>query len=136
MRILDEEGAESAFGQLVRRHRERVGMSQNGLAAVAGTDPGTVNRLESGKRAPVNRALVERIAAALSLAPSDRDVLLGAAGHLPEALARLGPADRDLLLIADTLSDTGIPREERDELRLVLRVLARKWRGGQSRLVE
>ena len=118
----------SEFGVALRRYRERAGLSQNGLAAAAGTDPGTVNRLESGKRAPVNRGLIDRLSGSLRLANGERDCLLALAGHLPDPLARLGIADPDLLLMADILSDTLIPQDERIELRTALRIIARRWR--------
>jgi transcriptional regulator with XRE-family HTH domain len=116
------------FGQQLRLLRERASLSQNALAVAATTDPGTVNRLESGKRAPVNRALLDRIAAALSLSDDERERLLGLAGHMPDSLARLGTTDPDVLLLADILSDTSIPEDEKNDLRDGLRIMARRWR--------
>lgn len=116
------------FPALLRRFRERACLSQNGLADRVGRDPGTINRLESGKRAPVNRELVEDLAAGLSLTAEERDLFLAAAGHLPSAFAHLGLGDPDLRLVADLLSDETIPVEERREFRLALRLAARRWR--------
>ncbi len=118
----------SEFQSLLRRFRERAGLSQNGLAERAGRDPGTINRLESGKRAPVNRELIEALAEGLGLAPEERDQLLAAAGHVPTPFARLGLADPDLRLVAELLSDEAVPEEERREFRLALRLAARRWR--------
>lgn len=116
------------FPALLRRFRERARLSQNGLAERVGRDPGTINRLESGKRAPVNRDLIEDLAAALGLSGEERDQLLAAAGHVPDAFARLGLADPDLRLVAELLSDETIPEAERREFRLALRLAARRWR--------
>lgn len=118
----------SEFPSLLRRFRERADLSQNGLADRVGRDPGTINRLESGKRAPVNRDLIEDLARALALSPEERDQLLAAAGHIPTAFARLGLADPDLRLVAELLADEAIPEEERQEFRLALRLAARRWR--------
>ncbi len=118
------------FPAALRRLRERAGLSQNALAERAGRDPGTINRLESGKRAPVNRELIEALAGALALSPDERDRLLAAAGHLPAALARVGLADPDLRLVAEVLGDETIAEAERREFRLALRLAARRWRGG------
>ena len=120
--------AAATFGETLRSLRERAGFSQNGLAAAAGTDPGTVNRLESGKRAPVNRDLLGRIATALGLSSAEQDRLLALAGHAPSPMARLGLSDPDLLLVADILSDTSIADDERAEFRAGIRILARRWR--------
>jgi len=119
---------QSAFPGLLRRMREQAGLSQNGLADRSGRDPGTINRLESGKRAPVNRELVEDLARALDLPPDDRDALLAAAGHLPDVYRQVGLSDPDLRLLADLLGDERLGPLERRDLRLVLRLAARRWR--------
>ncbi len=118
----------SAFPGMLRTLRERAGMSQNGLADRAGRDPGTINRLESGKRAPVNRDLVEDLARALDLAPEERDSLLSAAGHLPDVYRQVGLGDPDLRLLADLLGDERLGPLERRDLRLAVRLAARRWR--------
>lgn len=120
--------APDSFPALLRALRERAGLSQNALADRAGKDPGTVNRLESGKRAPVNRDLVEALATGLALSERERDDLLAAAGHLPRAYERIGLGDPDLRLVADLLGDQTIPETERRELRLAIRLAARRWR--------
>lgn len=116
------------FPSLLKAFRERSGLSQNGLADRCGRDPGTINRLESGKRAPVNREMVEEIARALSLTREEGDALLASAGHLPIAYERVGLADRDLSLVADILSDDKLSPSERAEFRLMIRLAARRWR--------
>ncbi len=121
-------GGAGDFPTLLKGFRERAGLSQNGLADRVDRDPGTINRLESGKRAPVNRELLEALAGALGLGPAERDQLLAAAGHVPAAYARLGLADPDLRLVAEILADEAIPSEDRREFRLALRLAARRWR--------
>ena len=86
------------FPDLLRKYRERAGLSQNALADRTGKDPGTVNRLESGKRAPVNRETLLTLADALRLTAEEQDDLLAAAGHLPDAFTRAGPRDADLCI--------------------------------------
>ena len=120
--------APADFPTLLRRQRERAGLSQNALAERAGRDPGTINRLESGKRAPVNRGLLADLARALGLSATEHAALLAAAGHVPEELARVGLADSDLRLVAEILADETIPPTERGEFRLALRLAARRWR--------
>lgn len=119
---------QSAFPGLLRGMRERAGMSQNGLAEAAGRDPGTINRLESGKRAPVNRELVEDLARALDLETEARDALLAAAGHLPDVYRQVGLDDPDLRLLADLLGNERLGPVERRDLRLAIRLAARRWR--------
>lgn len=116
------------FPTLMRQYRERAGLSQNGLADRAGRDPGTVNRLESGKRAPVNREMIEALAEVLGLATNERDRFLAAAGHLPADYAHVGLGDPDLRLVAEVLADPLLAGEARDEFRLAVRLAARRWR--------
>ena len=119
---------EKSFPALLRRFRERAGLSQNGLAERIGKDPGTVNRLESGKRAPVNKGTVLALSRGLDLSDDETSELLAAAGHLPEAYRRIGPQDADLRLIAEVLGDESLSASERQELRLAIRLAARRFR--------
>ena len=116
------------FGPLLSQFRQGSGLSQNALARRAGINPGTVNRLESGQRAPSNRELVLTLADALGLASADRDRLLAAAGHLPIAFDQQAVGDPALRLVADILADETIPAAERDEFRQILRLISRRWR--------
>ena len=117
-----------AFGALLRRWRERAGLSQNALARRMGVNPAYVNRLEHGGRGAGNRELVEAAASALALGPAERDALLAAAGHWPGALEELGPADPSLRLVADVLADPTISAREKELYRLHLRLAALPWR--------
>ncbi|HZU06415.1 MAG TPA: helix-turn-helix transcriptional regulator [Chloroflexota bacterium] len=116
------------FAALLRRWRERAGLSQNALARRMGVNPAYVNRLEHGGRGASNRALVEAAAAALGLSPAERDALLAAAGHWPAALTALGPADPSLRLVADLLTDPALSARDKALFRLHLRLAALPWR--------
>uniref|UniRef100_A0A831X0P1 XRE family transcriptional regulator n=1 Tax=Thermorudis peleae TaxID=1382356 RepID=A0A831X0P1_9BACT len=67
------------FGAELRRLREERGLSQSALARRARLDHTFISRLESGQREP-SRESVEVLAAALGLAPPERQRLLGLAG--------------------------------------------------------
>jgi len=60
------------FGELVRAHRQRLGLSQEDLAGKAGVDPKTIGGIESGRRAP-RPATVRRLADAFGLQGPDRE---------------------------------------------------------------
>jgi transcriptional regulator with XRE-family HTH domain len=94
-----------AFGALLRQLRILAGLSQNRLARAAGVDPAYVNRLE---RAPADSGAMPRRGVVLSLHDTlmqesllqggrvgelDRDRLLAAAGHVPEAVLAAGGWD-------------------------------------------
>jgi transcriptional regulator with XRE-family HTH domain len=115
-------------GPLLRRWRERVGLSQNALARRMDVNPAYVNRLEHGGRGAHNRALLESAADALGLTVAERDQLLAAGGHWPSALERLGPADPTLRLVADLLADPALDARARGLFRLHLRLAAMPWR--------
>ena len=116
------------FAALLRRWRERAGLSQNALARRMGMNPAYVNRLEHGGRGAGNRELVEAVAAALALRAAERDALLAAAGHWPDALVELGPGDPSLRLVAAVLADPAIPAREKELFRLHVRLAALPWR--------
>ena len=119
---------ERTFGWLLRRYRERAGLSQNGLARASGVDPGSVNRLESGKREPAGRETVLQLIAALNLSPPEGDRLLEVAGHLPSVFDTVAPTDPTLLLVAELLGDARLSASDHDELRLFITLAARRWR--------
>lgn len=118
----------TCFGAVLRSFRQQAGRSQAGLARQVGVDASYINRLESGEREPPRRPLVEALAAALELRRDERDRLLVAAGHLPAALARLGPRDPTLSLVAEVLDDDTLTEDERREFRRVVEAIARRWR--------
>lgn len=128
MEMIGYRGCVEGFGNLLATFRQQSGLSQNALARRAGVNPGTVNRLESGQRAPTNRDLVLLLADALGLDATERDRLLAAAGHLPIAFDGSAAADPTLRLVADILSDDTIPERERQEFRDVIRLVGRRWR--------
>lgn len=119
---------DSAFGSRLRALRQAARLSQNELGRRASINPGTVNRLEAGEREPTGREQVEALAEALALTAGERDALLADARLLPAPLERLGAADAMVVLVADILSDEGIPLAERDEFRWLIALVARRWR--------
>jgi transcriptional regulator with XRE-family HTH domain len=118
----------STFGAALRRARQAAGLSQNELGRRAGINPGTINRLEAGDRAPTGREQVLELADALGLPPAERDHLLATADLLPDPLIRLGAADPTVVLVAEILGDEAIPAAERQEFRLQVALAARRWR--------
>ena len=76
------------FGGLLKAMREARRISQSKLAERADFDHSYVSRLESGARMPTRDA-VERLASALTLAQSEEDGLLAAAGFLPRDVSSL-----------------------------------------------
>lgn len=119
-----------SFGSLLRSFRERGGLSQNSLAKKVGLSPSYINRLERGEREAPTREVVESLATTLCLPPSHRDRLVLAAGHPPSTLVALSGRDDIISLVADILTDESIPEKERDDFRLMIRVMAKRWRPG------
>jgi transcriptional regulator with XRE-family HTH domain len=113
---------------MLRRYREEHNLSQNALAKKSGYNVGSINRLESGERSPGGSEIVLALAGALELAPRDRDLLLLAAGQLPNGLTPAVLADPALLVAADILGDASILPEERADFRAQIILAARRWR--------
>lgn len=88
----------SAFGARLGGHRARSGLSQNGLARLAGCDPAYVNRLEKGSQKAPARDVVLKLADALELDQIETDELLIAAGLCPSSIASLDDDRRRALL--------------------------------------
>ncbi len=77
-----DEGADqggSGFDMVLRRLRQRAGLTQEELAARAAIGVRTVRDLERGRASRPQRTTVELLAAALGLAAGDREAFLAAA---------------------------------------------------------
>jgi transcriptional regulator with XRE-family HTH domain len=72
------------FGRLVRAYRFKRGLSQNGLARLAGIDPAYVNRMERDPLGAPSRTVVLSLADALEMDDGETDHLLYAAGLAPK----------------------------------------------------
>jgi transcriptional regulator with XRE-family HTH domain len=119
---------ESGFGGLLKTYRVAAGLSQNALAKRVGVNPAYVNRLESGERRPSQRHYVLDLARELRLNEEQTNRLLEAGGHLPRGFDRMDARDHTQRLVADILGDETIPRQEREEFRQVIALVARRWR--------
>lgn len=80
-----EIGNGSHFGQLVRKSREAVGLSQRALAQRVGLNVSYINRLESGERRP-RRGTVLKLAASLGITGPELDAWLAACDLAPMPL--------------------------------------------------
>ncbi|NEA51723.1 helix-turn-helix transcriptional regulator, partial [Streptomyces sp. SID10815] len=67
------------FGAVLRRLRERAGLTQDELERRSGVSVSTIRGLETGKRGNPRMTTVRQLADALALRSEDREELLGAA---------------------------------------------------------
>lgn len=74
-----DERAGPIFGDLLRRFRERAGLTQETLAERAGLSPDAIGLLERGARRHPQRYTVQRLAATLGLSDEERAGFDGAA---------------------------------------------------------
>jgi transcriptional regulator with XRE-family HTH domain len=116
------------FAEMLQAARQAAGISQNQLARRVGVDASYLNRIERGEREPPRREVVEALIEALELPGAEADDLLVAAGHLPRALATLGPLDPTLRLVAEALTDPSLPEADQAELREALRLIVPRFR--------
>jgi hypothetical protein len=62
----------------------------------------------------------------------DRNRLLVSAGYVPLSVAQLGTWDEALQAVADVLTDTRLTADEREKFRLVVQLIAARWRGASE----
>src|SRR5688572_13211605 len=108
------EGIKAAsFGDLLRRHRDRLGLTQDELAERAGLSAVAISLLERGERRRPQRYTVQRLAEALDLSPADRPAFERAARAVPDVArpASDRPAPRSSNLPMQLSSFIGRERE-------------------------
>lgn len=120
------------FGQLLRAHRDRLGLSRNALAHRAGCDPSYLTRIEQGTRAAPTVPIVVALARQLHLTTGETQDFFVAAGHVPPALDGMW-ADETVLAVARTLAHPGLAAEDRAEFAHVVQTIARRYHPGSRR---
>lgn len=105
----------ASFADVVRRGRERAGLSQARVAALIGKSASTVRSWEQGRSNPGDPQSVSTLAAVLGL---DESELLGRAGFEPpvpaaarksarEELSTLAAERTEMIAVAPTIAPTG-----------------------------
>jgi transcriptional regulator with XRE-family HTH domain len=82
---MSEEGRGAAFGDLLRRHREAAGLSQEALAARSGISADAIGLLERGQRRRPRADTIRRLATALGLDEDGRTTLEASVDEAPSA---------------------------------------------------
>ncbi len=116
-----------AFSQLLKQYRESAGVSQSRLAELAEFDHSYVSRLESGSRMPTREA-VGKLADALALKNGERDMLLAAAGYMPQRVESLLAGEPVLTDVLHLLQNTEVPDQVRDDVRKMLHLVVKQAR--------
>jgi transcriptional regulator with XRE-family HTH domain/tetratricopeptide (TPR) repeat protein len=84
----------ATFGDVLRRYRRQLGLTQEELAAVAGVNVRSIGKLEAGLIAAPRSATIRLLADAIGLSGMDRDRFRRAAAPVQEHAARfIGRAD-------------------------------------------
>src|SRR5437763_15998004 len=102
------------FGALLKRYRQAAGLTQEELAGQAGLSIRTISDLERGLKTRPHPDTVDRLAAALRLAPAEQAALLAArqgtvATATGPALPPLVGRSHELVLLEQQLGGVGPP---------------------------
>lgn len=116
------------FGQRMRRRRESLGITQDGLAERLGMDRGHINKIETGRIGRPTLPVANRIAAALDTTADalyGQPVNAGWIRDLPPNYSVLDFDEDELVLLARALSD-----DDRRRLLVVARAFYQMERSG------
>lgn len=106
-----DEQRRAHLGKVLRRYRHRAGLTQRQLAAIAGTEPGSISHAENGSpRVALEGKVMNQLEAALALPP----------GSIPRFLE----TGDEAVFVAPTAEgeQVALRRVEDEMYRLVLRV--------------
>jgi transcriptional regulator with XRE-family HTH domain len=95
----------SLFGQYLARYRNRIRLSQAGLARLAEVDHSYVSRLESGHRSP-SRDSIAAFIPHLEVNEQERATLYEAAGYIPEGRITIEASTVEMLVDMEGLLKT------------------------------
>ncbi len=112
------------WAALVTTTREAAGLSKVELARRLGVDRATVSRWEQGLNRPEDAEVVQRFADLLAV---DLEHALATAGLRPSRAPRPAepvPTDPDVLKLLRLLADPATPEHVKDQIRVMMRVLA------------
>lgn len=115
------------FSRLLKQYRESARVSQSRLAELADFDHSYVSRLESGSRMPTREA-VGKLADALALETGERDMLLAAAGFMPQRVESLLAGEPVLTDVLHLLQNAEVPEQVRDDVRAMLHLVVKQAR--------
>ncbi len=115
------------FSRLLKQYRESARVSQSRLAELAEFDHSYVSRLESGSRMPTREA-VGKLADALQLEMGERDMLLAAAGFMPQRVESLLAGEPVLTDVLHLLQSNEVPEQVRDDVRQMLHLVVKQAR--------
>jgi transcriptional regulator with XRE-family HTH domain len=119
--------APGAFGVLLRRHRERAGLSQSDLARRVACTASAIGRYEAGERTHPRRDMVLELAEALGLSDVERDRLLIVAGYATSWAADRTVRQVAMLLAGDAVLATAL----RAQVAALARMVDGAGRGAQ-----
>src|SRR5215210_465921 len=85
-----------AFGDLLRRHRDSAGITQESLAEMSGLTPQAIGLIERGERRRPHRHTVQKLAKALALTGQDLARFESAAHGSSTRRAKPSPSRRDV----------------------------------------
>jgi transcriptional regulator with XRE-family HTH domain len=105
--------SDSDFAGLVRRNRERLGLTTSRVAELIGRSPGTVRAWEKGTTRPTEDSVVSSLAAVLGI---DESVLFDAAGLEPPVV-EASPSMRQALSTLAPRPETVEPKTTRPSAR-------------------
>jgi transcriptional regulator with XRE-family HTH domain len=74
---------DAKFGKALQQLREECGLTQSGVAARTSFSQSYISQLESGKRRPPTRRVIQSISEALRLDQQEETILFESAGFLP-----------------------------------------------------
>ena len=113
------------FGDVLSEARITRQLSQSRLAQEAGFDHSYISRLEAGKRMP-SRAAVLTLAEVMTLARTDLDRLLVAAGYRPTDDSNLIADEPALAEALRLLRDPRLPETTRASFRQMMSLLVQQ----------
>lgn len=119
-----------AAEMLLKYHRERKGWSKSHLGYISGVSPSYIGRIETGERKPA-RSTVEKLISVLDMTWSVKQQVLLNYGHIMAVEPEFNTIDPTLIAVQHVLTCASLTREQREDFRLVVELIAERWLTGK-----
>jgi transcriptional regulator with XRE-family HTH domain len=104
-----------------------MGVSQSELGKISSVVASHISRLEAGVAKVPSQAVVEKLAAALSLTENNKKRFFESAGYAYHIPVQYSSSDPTVLAVLEVLRNPQLAKSQKEDFRLVIELICENW---------